>query len=236
MSDIGDCGTSAMLRELVLEVGAEGGSLSLVRRRNIDANWEYRTETDETAFYDLLSKGDLSGLEVSTHSRYVRSFEEALTVLDKYPWFDFVPLKVHPEYFHAVLGEVRKRGGEATERRWRKELDCGSQMLDLRRLVQDLIRKRLHCDSFETLADMEVIDAVNDPARPLEDRKQSLIKWLNGYSVLMGLSTASRSKIAGEIIAFADERPYSSLQLNKEKIVAEFRRLAAGSAASRNAS
>ena len=109
-----------MLREVVLKVGAEGGSLTVVRQRNAYDDWQFRIERNEFAAYEALSEEDRQGIEFSSQTGYVRSFEEVLSALDRYPWFDLFPLEVHPEFADAVLREVRKRGGQAAELRWRE--------------------------------------------------------------------------------------------------------------------
>ena len=111
-----------IFREIVLEVGAEGGSITLLGRRNADENWQFEMETNETALYDLLSEEDRNTIGEYAQSACVCSFHEALGLLDRYQWFSLYPLKVHPEFFDAVLLEVRKRGGPVEETRWRKEL------------------------------------------------------------------------------------------------------------------
>ncbi|MBV9081269.1 MAG: hypothetical protein JOZ62_01235 [Acidobacteriaceae bacterium] len=112
-----------MRREVVLRIGGEGGSLTLVRQRTADEQWQFRIETNETALYDMLSDEDRNGIEFSSQTGYVRSFEQALELLDRYPWFDLYPIEVHPAFVEAVLREVRKRGGGAVELRWREELN-----------------------------------------------------------------------------------------------------------------
>jgi hypothetical protein len=113
---------SPMLRETVLEIGSEGGSLTLVRQKNAGGDWEFRVERNETALYDLLSDEDRNGIEFASQTGYVRSFQEALRLLDRYPWFRLHPIWVNPEFLNAVLLEVKKRGGEVDETRWRGEL------------------------------------------------------------------------------------------------------------------
>ena len=110
------------LREIVLEVGAEGGSITLLRERRADENWQFQMKTDETALYDALSEEDRNGMDFVAQTGYVHSFNEALALLDRYQWFSLCPLKVHPELLDAVLLKVRKRGGPTEEARWREEL------------------------------------------------------------------------------------------------------------------
>jgi hypothetical protein len=109
--------------EVVVEVGAEGGSIALLREIKAGEDWLFRIKTNEAALYELLSEED--GIEVGERlpqTGHVRSFHEALGLLDAYPWSSLHPLKVHPEFLDAVLREVRKRGSQTEETRWRQEL------------------------------------------------------------------------------------------------------------------
>jgi hypothetical protein len=112
-----------ILREIVLEVGAEGGSITLLREKKADEDWQFQMKTNETAFYDLLLEEDRNEIgKYFAQTGYVQTFTEALGLLDRYAWFGLYPLKVHPEFLEAVLLEVRKRGGATQEARWREEL------------------------------------------------------------------------------------------------------------------
>ena len=111
------------LRETVLEIGAEGGSITLLRERKAGEDWQFQVETNESALYDLLSEADRNKIgEQFAETGYVRSFQEGMVLLDRYPWFRFHPLNVHPEFLNSVLIEVRKRGGTIEEARWREML------------------------------------------------------------------------------------------------------------------
>jgi hypothetical protein len=41
------------LREVILEVGAEGGTLTLLGKRSTSKSWRFWIATDETAVYDM---------------------------------------------------------------------------------------------------------------------------------------------------------------------------------------
>ena len=115
---------STTVRETVLGVGAEGGSITLIREKRAGGDWEFQMKTNETALYDALSEEDRNGIgEYFAQTGYVRSFHEGLRLLDRYPWFRLQPLEVHPEFLDAVLREVNKRGGPTEETRWREELN-----------------------------------------------------------------------------------------------------------------
>jgi hypothetical protein len=109
----------AVNRETILEVGAEGGSITLLRENSEDGNGRYRGSTNETFFDD----DDLDG-EVLPQSepQYADSFHAAVVLLDRYPWHRLHPLKVHSDYYAQVLKEVVKRGGLSEETRWRELL------------------------------------------------------------------------------------------------------------------
>ena len=51
-----------MNRETILEVGAEGGSLTLFGNRDDAGQWRFWTQTDETTMNYLLDEEDLRGL------------------------------------------------------------------------------------------------------------------------------------------------------------------------------
>ena len=105
--------------EIVVEVGCEGGSITLFRQRKPGDAWKFRIGTNESALYDLLSEEDLVGIGSAVReSRYVSSFDEALKLLDKYRWSEMLPIEVHPEYFDAVVRAVGERGGHIEAARW----------------------------------------------------------------------------------------------------------------------
>jgi NAD-dependent deacetylase len=107
------------LPETVVEVGCEGGSITLLRKRGAGEAWKFRLGINEVALYDMLSEEDLAGLGPAVkESGYVHSFPEALGLLDQYQWFKLVPLEVHPEYLDAVLLAVRDRGGPERAASW----------------------------------------------------------------------------------------------------------------------
>jgi hypothetical protein len=111
-----------MSDEIVLEVGAEGGSLAVFGERIAEGKWRFRVVRDEISFRELLSDEDLEGLVLFELGDYVPSFQDALKLLDRYPWFRLYPLVVHPNFLDLVLSGVKKRGGTEEETRWREML------------------------------------------------------------------------------------------------------------------
>jgi hypothetical protein len=120
---------AATLRETVLEVGSEGGSVTLLRERKAGEDWKFRMKTNESVSYEALSEEDRNEIgEPVSQTGYVHSFREALGLLDRYRWFELYPIEVHPEYLDAVLLAVRERGGTTEETRWRQQLKRGSSL------------------------------------------------------------------------------------------------------------
>jgi hypothetical protein len=121
---------SNVLPEIVLEIGAEGGSLTILRERIAEQGWQFRVELNETTLYDMLSEEDQRGMRVEDFARteYAHTFQEALRRIDQYEWFRLYPLEVHPEFLDAVLAEVRKNGGLDEVARWREQLESMARL------------------------------------------------------------------------------------------------------------
>lgn len=112
--------TTAGSEERLLEIGAEGGSISLLRvSRSGRTGWILKT--NERVLLELLGEEDRSA---GPHRRELGpTFEEALAGLDRFPWFRLVPTFVHAEVRDAVEAAVRARGGEAAVKRWNSLLE-----------------------------------------------------------------------------------------------------------------
>ncbi|HEY3706807.1 MAG TPA: hypothetical protein VGL22_17215 [Terracidiphilus sp.] len=112
-----------MTAEVIVEVGADGGSLTLWGRKDQGESWEFWTRSDETAAFDLLDEEDRQGLGSAVQeSNLVRSFSDGISLLDRYPWCDLTPLKIHPEFRESIVIEVRKRGTQRAIDRWARWL------------------------------------------------------------------------------------------------------------------
>lgn len=87
--------------QVILEVAAEGGSITLYGRR-APSGWVYSLESiDQSAL--MLGEGQVRG-ETPT----VRSWPEALQLFAGRPWYRLYPLTVHPEFCSAIFGELTK--------------------------------------------------------------------------------------------------------------------------------
>lgn len=96
-------------KQVIVEVGAEGGSLTLYGIQSPDG-WQFRAETNEAALDD----GDTPDLP---ELPWVATWRSALKQLDAYPWTQLYPLKVHPEFSDRVFKalQTRKKKGLAID-------------------------------------------------------------------------------------------------------------------------
>lgn len=94
--------------EIIIKCGVDGGSWTLVGRREALGSWRFRAVKDET---NLLDDEDFADFEPHTETAWVEGWEAALTVFDRYPWASFYPLRVHPEFASQVWAAVQDRCG-----------------------------------------------------------------------------------------------------------------------------
>jgi hypothetical protein len=88
--------------QLILEVGADGGSIMLFGRKS-GSGYLFTVTTNEAALLD----------DIEHHSVPARPWVpwgEALQQLDTYPWVRLYPLSVHPEFQSAVKAALKERG------------------------------------------------------------------------------------------------------------------------------
>ena len=86
-------------REVILEVGAEGGCLTICGMR-LPQGWQFSCQLiDDSAAF-------LGEPREQHDSETVDSWAKALALLNSYPWQKLYPLQVHPEFREQVLGEV----------------------------------------------------------------------------------------------------------------------------------
>ena len=108
--------------EVILKVGAAGGSLTIFGVESPDGQWKFFQERNESAAYDLLSEEDRAGITPISRTPYMHSIEEALLSLCRYPWFKLFPMKVHPDFLDTILVEVKRLGGHSEVERWKKRI------------------------------------------------------------------------------------------------------------------
>ena len=105
----------AMLRRaadgslVVLEVGAEGGSVTLIGREGADGAWRFARITIDQS-WALLGEADVPITAPDLTSLvWVDGWEAGLTLMDRYPWARLHPVYVHPEFVERVRAAVEER-------------------------------------------------------------------------------------------------------------------------------
>jgi len=83
-------GADAGGKQVIVEVGSEGGSLTLYGIQSAEG-WRFRAETNEAALVDDEDMPD------HPERPWVETWRSALKQLDGYPWTQLYPLEVHPE-------------------------------------------------------------------------------------------------------------------------------------------
>lgn len=113
-----------MTSEIIIGVGAEGGSLTLWGRRFQEHSWEFWISIDETAAFELLDEEDQQGLGAAVSvSNRVTSFFEAISLFNTRPWYRLTPVVVHPGFRDEILREVQKKGAQKDVVRWTQFVD-----------------------------------------------------------------------------------------------------------------
>ena len=96
----------------IIEVGAEGGRITLSGYETEQGEWHFFRETDESSFMSLMPKEDTDGPEFRTESETVSGWDEALNILNRYPWPCLYPLYVHPNFADVVMQELKRASAE----------------------------------------------------------------------------------------------------------------------------
>jgi hypothetical protein len=118
--------------QIIVAVAAEGGSIVLYGQRDSKGNWMFtRGVADQTQTF--LGEADGRGENISHSSAQVKTWEEAIALLDKYPWAMLSASEVHPDFRERVWQEVRKRlaesgGGRAVRCKERWARVCGKDV------------------------------------------------------------------------------------------------------------
>lgn len=107
--------------EVILKVGAEGGSITLYGVRT-ESGWRFKRDVIDQTPCVLDEAG------IRHDSQFTSSWAEALSLLDRYPWHRLYPIRVHPEFRQSVWSVVRTRyardGSDHDLERWRERCEA----------------------------------------------------------------------------------------------------------------
>jgi hypothetical protein len=92
--------------ELILEIGTEGGLLSIQRFHAPNGTWKFILTVDESTLASFTDEFD----PVDLVKKYppVDSFEEAVRSMDEFPWRKLYLVSVHPDYGEFIRKEMKK--------------------------------------------------------------------------------------------------------------------------------
>lgn len=93
--------------QAVIQVGTEGGDVTLWGFPDEHGQWSFATVTDESTLAAFTDEFDQQALR--SQSGRVRSFEAALAAFDRHPWHRMFPLEVHPAFRTAVWQAASER-------------------------------------------------------------------------------------------------------------------------------
>jgi hypothetical protein len=109
---------------VVLEVGTEGGSLTLIGREGEGGAWRFARITDDQS-EALFGEADVPNTAPDLSAiAWVDGWESGLQLLDRYPWVRLHPVYVHPDFVDRVRAAVEERlsdpGDEFARDNWRR--------------------------------------------------------------------------------------------------------------------
>lgn len=110
-------------QELVLKIGAAGGTLSVWSVNAKDGTRSFLVKQDETTLKEFMTKKDASGITFKNKTWLLQFFTDALTILAHYPWSCMSPVFVHQDFLDPVLTAVMNLGGEKEVNRWRRKIE-----------------------------------------------------------------------------------------------------------------
>ena len=109
--------------EVIVEIGAEGGSIKVFSRSTADGSLEYSVQMRDQTMTFL--SGDEAGPEIRRDSAWTKSWDSAIKALGRWPWPMLYPMYVHPEFRERVLVGVHQYRGrdgqparESAVKRW----------------------------------------------------------------------------------------------------------------------
>jgi hypothetical protein len=114
--------------EVIMEVGAEGGSIKVLSRSADDGAAQYSVQLRDQAMTFL--SNDEAGPEIRRDYAWTASWEQVVKTLGKWPWPMLCPVYVHPDFRERVLSQVKLYRGwdgqparASAVERWKKACD-----------------------------------------------------------------------------------------------------------------
>ena len=94
---------------VIIEIGAEGGSIKVLARTGADGKPEYCVMLRDQTFTFLAE--DEAGNVIKRNTEWTESWDDAVAALGRWPWPRLSPRYVDPEYRARVLAAAREYMG-----------------------------------------------------------------------------------------------------------------------------
>jgi hypothetical protein len=112
-------------QQMVLKIGAAGGTLSVCKVTTEDGTQSFLVKRDESTLKEFMIKEDADGISFKSKIGPLLTFDDALAVLKRYRWHLLTPMLVHKDFREPVLTAVMNLGGEKLANRWQRKLNGG---------------------------------------------------------------------------------------------------------------
>jgi hypothetical protein len=110
------------MQETILDLRAEGGSITLLGLRGSDGLRKFVLEKNEAVLRDMLPDEEFEG-EAVVRSSPVTSWEAIVSLLNQNQhWHRLSPITIHPYFENRILALVYERGGDSSVEKWRSSL------------------------------------------------------------------------------------------------------------------
>ena len=106
------------MEEVILKLGGEGETLSLIGTRGSDGLRKYHIQTNSAALTELLSESD--DMPSSSYSQVkVSSWKKACDLLEQYPnWYKLHHIKSHPDFSSRIHRLFASKDDASTRHNW----------------------------------------------------------------------------------------------------------------------
>jgi hypothetical protein len=95
------------------------------------------SETNEALLYDE----ELGRRVLQATSMHARSVDEAVELLDRYPWAELVPIQIRPEYMQQILAQLTRGADRKSPHAGKPESLIGPRATESAWLLADGITK-----------------------------------------------------------------------------------------------
>lgn len=108
--------------EIILKIGAEGGSITLYGFLSDHGFQLFSIDTYDCSDDEAEHEASSDINQISDQNS-ASSWPDAFNLIKRYPsWYRLHPMVLHPDFESRILDEVRNCGGDAALKRWQEAL------------------------------------------------------------------------------------------------------------------